>query len=536
MKRILAVLLVLVLSLSLLASCSASDSSNLTVSIGPDPETLDPTLNSASDGGTMIIHLFEGLMTYEEDGSFGYGQAESHTVSDDGLTYTFTLREGLMWSDGTPLTANDFVYSWQRAVTPAVGSAYADLFKYISGFDAIISGEAEPSTLGVTAIDDRTLEVVLASPTPFFEALVAFPTYMPLQASTIEANGDAWAVDPATYICNGAFDIEEWIPGQHIKMKKNENYWNADAIKLENLTFALMGEDTAAYAAYNAGDILATSRIPSDEIASHADDPEYHLDPQLGTYYIQANMRGEDPELDPLLDPNVRLALSLAIDRVHIAEEVMSDTYIAAASFVGPGFPDSTGGEFNANSNYIDLNDHEGNVEKAKQLLADAGYPNGEGLPVFEYKTNPDGFHVVVAEALQSMWAEIGVQITISEEEWGTFTASRRNGEFSIARNGWVGDYNDPTTLLDLLDSSNGNNDGGYNNPEYDALIDAIQTETDPAARDALMHEAEDLLMAEGAAIPIVYYTQYYLFDETLQGAWANPKGYYFFHEAEIVA
>ncbi len=501
---------------------------DLVVCIGPTPETMDPTLNSASDGGSMIIHAFEGLMTYEEDGSFGYGQAESHTVSEDGLTYTFTLREGLLWSDGTPLTANDFVYSWKRGVDPATAAPYAELFKYIVGYEEAIAGDVD--ALAVTAIDDLTLEVVLNTPTAFFEALVAFPTYMPLNQATIEANSESWAINPETYISNGAFMITEYVPDQHIVMTKNPNYRDADSIKLNTLTFALMADENAAFSAYQSGDLLALKSIPSNEVAGLLEDPEFALDPLIGTYYLNFNHNVEG-----LNNPLVREAMMLAIDRQYISDVVLGGTYSAATNFVGPGFPDPAGGEFHEVTQYYSLDNYEADLETAKALLVEAGYPEGEGLAIFEYKTNPDGYHVQVAEYLQAAWAEIGIQIEIKTEEWGTFTASRRNDEFDIARNGWIGDYVDPSSILDLMISTNGNNDGGYSNPEYDALMAEVATEADQTVRFEKMHEAEAMLVEDTAVMPIAYYSDFYLYSDDMQGAWHNPKGYFFFHEAEIV-
>ncbi len=552
MKK-LAILAMLILSVALFAACgdtateeptstaagtdaTGDDSAestdavaqDLAVSIGVDPETMDPTFNSASDAGSMIIHAFEGLMTYQPDGSFGPGQAESYTISEDGLVYTFKLYEGLTWSNGDPLTANDFVYSWQRAVDPAAAAPYIELFKYIDGYEEAIAGD--PSALAVVAVDDTTLEVTLQYPTAFFEALVAFPTYMPLHQGTIEANDEAWATSPETYISNGAFTITEWIPGQHIKMTKNANYHNADSIVLDTLTFALMADENAAYSAYQSGDILALKNIPINEIPSLQDNPEYYLDPLVGTYYLNFNhsVEGLDNQM-------VREAMILAVDRVYISEVAMNNTYAPATNFVGPGFPDPTGGEFHEKTTYYNNDDYAANVEAAKALLEEAGYPGGEGLPVFVYKTNPDGAHIPVAEALQQMWGDIGINIEIQTEEWGTFTASRRNDEFDIARNGWVGDYFDPTTLLDLMISTNGNNDGGYNNPEFDAIMNEVVSILDPEERFAKLHEAESMLVADSAIIPIAYYSDFYLFSEKMEGAWHNKKGYYFFHNASIV-
>lgn len=501
----------------------------LAVCVGPDPETIDPAMNSAVDGATMIAHAFEGLMTYQPDGSYGYGSAESHTVSDDLLTYTFKLRDGLKWSDGSPLTANDFVYSWKRVCDPETAAPYGEIMKYIAGYEeAVNKGNVE--ALQVKAIDDKTLEVTLAAPCAFFLELCAFPTYSPVQQSTIETNGDAWAISPATYISNGPFMITDWVPGEYIMMSRNPNYWDDSTTKLDKIKFVLMEDANAVYNAYQSGAILCAKDIPSNEIAGLKGNPEYHLDTQLGTYYL--NLQNQKAPFDNV---KVRQALSLAVDRKYMAEQVMQGTYVAAGNFVGPGFYDAdTTKQFYEYATYIDVDKHEENLAKAKTLLAEAGFPEGKGLPVLEYSTNDAGFHKPVAEALQQMWGELGIKMEIQVVEWSAFTPIRRAGDFQMARNGWVGDYNDPSTLLDLTISTNGNNDGKYNNPKYDELMKAAASTGDQTVRMAKMHEAEKLLMDEAGVIPVAYYAEFYLMSEKLEGAWHSPLGYFFFMDASI--
>lgn len=549
MKKLALLLAVVLVCSFALAACGGSPSSStssagstvstpadptgvaqdLSVCIGPDPETIDPALNSAVDGATMIAHSFEGLLTYQEDGSYGYGQAESFEVSEDHLVYTFHLRDGLKWSDGSPLTANDFVYSWKRVCDPDTAAPYGEIMKYIAGYEEALEGDTD--ALQVEALDDQTLQVTLAAPCAFFTELCAFPTYSPTQQATIDANGEAWATSVDTYISNGPFMITEWVEGEYILMQKNPNYWNADAITLNSIKFMLMEDSNAILNAYQTGDILCAKDLPSNELAALSTQPDYHLETQYGTYYISFNTQRE-----PLNNPLVRAALSLAIDRAYMAETVMQGTYVAAGNFVGPGFydADKTKQFIDVAETYIDVEKYEENVEKAKELLAEAGYPNGEGLPTFEYLLNDAGFHRPVAEALQQMWAEIGVNIEIDVQEWQNVTAARRNGDFWIARNGWIGDYNDPSTLLDLLISTNGNNDGKYTNPAYDALMAEVAASSDQEERMAKMHEAEKMLMEDHAVAPIAYYAEFYLLSEKLEGAWHSPLGYFFFMNASV--
>ena len=503
----------------------------LSVQIGPDPETIDPALNSASDGGNMILHSFECLLTVDESGALAPGQAESWEVSEDGLTWTFHLREGLKWSDGSDLTANDFVYSWKRVCDPMTAAPYAEtVLGMVDGYAEAVEGNTD--ALNVVAADDLTLVVTLANPCPYFGSLAAFATLSPVQQATIEANGDAWAVSPETYVSNGSFMVTEWVPGSHIMMSKNPNYWNADAVKLDKIKFNLMEDSNAAYSAFQTGEVLLIKDVPTEEIPSFEGNPEFHVEPIIGTYYVSLNT-----EKAPFDDANVRKALSLAIDREYVANTIMQGTYSPAYNFMGPGWMDAAGAQFFDNANggttYIS-DDYAANLEEAKRLLTEAGYPNGEGLPAITYTSNDAGYHKAVAEYLQQAWAEIGVDLTVEIVEWASFTPMRRNGEYMAARNGWVGDYSDPSNMLELLYSTNGNNDGKYNNPEFDAAIELSRTTTDEAARFDALHTAEDILMDDAACIPVAYYNDFWLQSEKITGSWHSAYGYWHLMYADI--
>ena len=503
----------------------------LSVQIGPDPETIDPALNSASDGGCMILHSFECLLTVDESGALAPGQAESWEVSEDGLVWTFHLRDGLKWSDGSDLTANDFVYSWKRVCDPMTAAPYAEtVLGMVEGYAEAVEGNTD--ALNVVATDDKTLVVTLANNCPYFGSLAAFATLSPVQQATIEANGDAWAVSPETYVSNGSFYVTEWVPGSHIMMSKNPNYWNADAIKLDKIKFNLMEDANAAYSAFQTGEVLLIKDVPTEEIPSLEGNPEFHVDPIIGTYYLSLNT-----QVEPFTNPLVRKALSLAIDRDYVAGTIMQGTYSAAYNFMGPGWMDAAGAQFMDNANggetYISA-DYEANLEEAKRLLTEAGYPNGEGLPAITYSTNDSGYHKPVAEYLQQAWAELGIDVTVETVEWASFTPMRRNGEYMASRNGWVGDYSDPSNMLELLYSTNGNNDGKYNNPEFDAAIELSRTTTDEAARFEALHTAEDILMDDAACIPVAYYNDFWLQSEKITGSWHSAYGHWHLMYADI--
>lgn len=513
---------------------SSTDSGEkiLSVQIGPDPETIDPALNSAVDGGNMLLHSFECLLTVDQDGQLAPGQAETWETSEDGLTWTFHLRDGLKWSDGSDLTANDFVYSWKRVCDPNVAAPYAEtVLGMVEGYDKAIEGDLD--ALQVKAEDDNTLVVTLSSPCTYFGSLAAFATLSPVQEATIEANGDGWATSAETYISNGSFYVSEWVPGSHILMSKNPNYWNADAIKLDGIKFNLIEDANASYSAYQTGEVLMIKDVPTEEIPSLEGNDDYYVDPIIGTYYLSLNLNRE-----PFTDKNVRKALSLAIDRDYVANTLMQGTYSPASNFMGPGWIDTDGTEFMENANggqpYIDINDHEGNLEEAKKLLKEAGYENGEGLPSITYSTNDSGYHKVVAEYLQEAWAELGVDLNVDIVEWASFTPMRRNGDYDASRNGWVGDYSDPSNMLDLLYSTNGNNDGKFNNADYDAAMELSRTTLDPVERSTALHQAEDILMEETACIPVAYYNDFWLQSDKITGSWHSPYGYWHFMYADI--
>ena len=515
------------------------NTAGFTVQYGSNPETLDPALNSAIDGANTIITIFEPLLLINENNEVVGGQAESWETSEDGLTWTFTMRDGLKWSDGTDLNAKDFEYSFKRMVDPNTAAPYAetclgmiDGFEEAAGFpdaDGNPTAEPNPDALNVKASDDgKTLTIVLSYPCSYFDKMAAFATMSPVQQATVEANGDAWCTSPDTFVSNGPYMITDWTPSERIVLTKNPNYvggWDSSKIVSDTITLLLLEDSSASYAAYNSGEAQLIKDVPTDEIPSLTkaeDGGDFYVDTILGTYYVSLNL-----QRDAFKDAKVRKALSLAIDRDYVANTIMQGTYSAADSIVGPGIVDESG-YFNDNGNapYISA-DYEANLAEAKKLLEEAGYPNGEGYPTIEYSTNDVGYHVPLAEYLQQAWGDLGITLTINKMEWSSFTPARRAGEYDVARNGWVMDYNDPSNMLDLFCSGNGNNDGKYSNPEFDAAIDASRV-ADSAEHFAQLLKAEDILMEDMGCLPIAYYNDYWLQSPTLKGTWHSPYGYWY--------
>ena len=554
-KRLIAAILAVVMCLSamaLLSSCgnSKKDDAGITVQIGPNPETLDPALNNAVDGGNMLITLYETLLIIDEDNKVQPGQAEKYTVSEDGLTWTFTMRDGLKWSDGTELNAKDFEYTFKRLTNTELAAPYAEtVIGMVEGYqDAIGNPDKDgkptttpdPDKLNVVASEDgKTLTVKLAYPCSYFDKIVAFGTMSPVQKATVEANGDSWATKPDTYVCNGPYTITEWTPGERIVCKKNPNYkggWDSKRIVNNKLTFLLLENSSASFTAYNSGEAQLIKDVPTEEIPTlkkAADGGDFYVDTILGTYYLSMNLNKA-----PFNNKNVRKALNLAIDRDYIANTIMQGTYSPAYNYAGPGVVDNEGMFFdnavkeNGGETYISK-DYQANLEEAKKALAEAGYPDGKGFPTITYSTNDAGYHKAVAEYLQSAYAQLGITMKIDIVEWSSFTPQRRAGNYDMARNGWVMDYNDASNMLELFVSTNGNNDGKYNSSAFDADI-ANSKVADSAAHFAALHAAEKTMMEDYACIPVAYYNDFWLQKPELKGVWHSPYGYWYFQYATL--
>ena len=462
---------------------SNGDSDTLKMQLASEPDRLDPALNSTVDGATLAANTFGGLYTYDENGQTAPNFATGYTVSDDGLTYTFTMREGLVWSDGTPLTAKDFEYSWKRAADPETAADYAYMFNGIEGY-----GTEEG--LNVTASEDgTTLTVVLTAPCAYMLDLMAFPTFFAVQQACVEsaagykdADGNvldagAWATE-AGFVSSGAYILESWVHNESMVYVKNPNYWDAENVKLERLELMLSADDAVVFAAYEAGDLDFIDTVPSDEIKNllGVRDDCYLID-NLGTYYISFNVKS------PLFDgltveqaANVRTALSLLIDRQYLVDTVAQCGQQLANTFIPAGMLDGHGGEFRVNDDTYTFPDAENtgyfgfdlnaNTEKARELLESAGYVFDENgmlsaeTPLsFEYLNNTGTGHEGIAQCVQQDLALLGINMTIRTVEWDVFLNERKDGNYDICRNGWLADFNDPINMLEMWTTDSGNND-----------------------------------------------------------------------------
>lgn len=558
-KKILSVILAAALTCSMVVGCgsskdtakddkaatSGSDGFNVTVNFASEPMTMDPALNSTVDGGVMANHLFEGLMKWQDtgeeaDGSDGtvdnaeltYGQAESYdkVENEDGtVTYTFHLRDGIKWSDGKDVTAGDFEYAWKRLVDPATAADYSYMLDSVVNANEIIAGEKDASELAAKAIDDKTFEVTITTDVPYFEEICAFPATMPVRQDIIEEKGDQWTFDPSTYISNGSYKLTEWTHNSQIVMAKNENYYDYENLGPDTITFKLMDDANAMLSGFKSGELDFIQDAPQAELPSLIASGDMKILNYLGTYYVCFQTQKA-----PFDNPKVREAFTLAVDRTYIVDKVTQSGQVEAGGYVPSGIADADGGDFRAEGgDYYKPTDadYEANCEKARQLLAEAGYPNGEGFPVVEYLYNTSDAHKAVAEALQNMWEqELGVTVTLNNQEWAAFLQTRKNGDYSIARNGWISDYNDPISFLDMWMTGGGNNDAQYANPEYDNIIKQAKATSDATERMKLLHQAEDILVGQDYVVnPLYFYTQKYMLADGIEGTYYCPLGYFFF-------
>lgn len=507
-----------------------------TVNLGADPKTIDPSLNSAADGNDVLMNTFETLLRNFDGSGITSAAAESYTTSDDGLVWTFKIRPTAKWSDGQPLKAQDFVFSWQRTVDPKTASEYAYFFYPILNAEAIVGGEKDKSELGVKAIDDSTLEVTLAAPCGYFEELVAFPTLSPEREDVVDENG-LWAKDPAKAISNGPFYLTDYQLGSHLTLSKNPHYWDVEKTKLDHLVMKMIVDQSTILTAFNSNEILWANKAPTEEIPNLIASGDLEVYPYLGTYFFVIN---QETSIEALKDKRVRQAISMAIDRQQICDLVTRGGETPATSFVSPGVTDADGKDFKetAGDYYLKTT---AQVEEAKALLTEAGYPNGEGIPELEIMFNTDGKHQAIAEAVQEMLkTNLGISVKLNNQEWAVFQDTRIAGDYpAIARHGWIGDYTDPQTFLDMFMSINGKpNDQagcGYLNPEYDAAVKEGMANSGKARYDAF-YKAEAILMEDANVIPVQYYVNTILSSPSFTGWYLSPIGKIYFGRAELAA
>ena len=583
MKKTLAMILALVMMLSLVACGGGSSSSDdaavesLAMCLASEPDTLDPALNSAVDGATMIAHLFSGLAKWanDENGNLiivadAAEELVEGVVNEDGtVTYTYTIRDQ-KWSDGEVVTAGDFEFAWKRAASEDLGADYGYMFEVVKGY---------PNDLAVTALDDKTLEVTLANAVSYWNELLAFPTYAPVREDVVA--DEAWATDPSTYVGNGMYTMTAWEHDSVITLTKNEGHPDADLVTMPELKFYLSDDTNNMLTNFEKGDWLVIDDVPNNEIKALQEKypEEFVISGQIGTYYVNWNVNqnllpesstltGVEAEL---ANQEIRNALSLVLDRVYICDEIGQAGQVPASSFVAMGMTNPDGSQFYKTAGSSEEFDgyynvatdaFEANFAAAVEVLKkyytyDEATGSFTDAPALEYLYNTSDGHKAIGEYIQAAFGTVGVNLQLVNQEWNTFLNTRKNGDYSVARNGWLADYNDPICFLDMWTSISGNNDVQFGKgahadlamydldltpwgidvqvedgtwaETYDVLITEIKACTDNEARYEMMHLAEDMLMETGCICPLYYYTDIYMVDDSVNGFFCNPLGYKYF-------
>ena len=595
MKKLLALLLAVAMVLSLVACtktptteptakptagepAAAMGPSSIAVCLASEPDTIDPALNSAVDGATLVAHLFSGLAKWDQDENGALVIAPDAAkelvegvVNEDGtVTYTYTLRDGLKWSDGKDVTAADFEYAWKRAASTALGADYGYMFEVVKGY---------PDELAVKALDEKTLEVTLANSVAYWNELLAFPTYFPVREDVV-AN-EAWATDASTYVSNGAYKMTGWEHNSVITLEKNPDFVDADQITMDKIEFYLSDDANNMLTNFENGSWQLIDDVPTNEIANlKVNYPtEFVVAGQIGTYYVCWNINEQILPASSTLTgaeaeaakAEIRKAISLLFDRNYIVEEIGQAGQAPASSFVAMGMTNPDGSQFyqtaGGNDGYygyynVSADALESNFASAIETLKkyytfDEATQMFTDFPTLTYLYNTSESHKAIGEYLQNALATVGITMNLENQEWNTFLNTRKNGDYSIARNGWLADYNDPICFLDMWTTSSGNNDVQFGKGDhetvaiynldltalgydvkvengtwaqtYDVLISLIKGCTDNEVRYQLMHIAEDLLMSTGCICPLYFYTDIYMLDDSVHGFFSNPLGYKYF-------
>jgi oligopeptide transport system substrate-binding protein len=481
---------------------------------GGEPDTLDPHRNEENSGAEIVRDLFEGLTTETVDAKIVPGTAASWTISDDGLVYTFSLRPEARWSNGDPVVAEDFVAGMRRTVDPATASPYAQILYPIENAQAVVTGGLAPTALGVEALDDRTLEIRLATPTPYFLALLSHSTTYPIHRASLAAHGSGFA-RPGNLISNGAYRLTEWVVQSHIKLARNEHYWDAGNVQIDTVYFHATENIDAELRRYRAGELDMTFQFPSSQYDwIQANLPgELRNEPYISTYFYAFDVT--EPPFD---DIRLRQALSMAVDRRVIAADVAGAGQPPAFGLVPPGVDNYTAARYA----WASLSDEE-RLAEARRLYAAAGYSAENPLRT-EIRYNTSENHQRLAIAVASMWRQnLGVEATLVNEEWKVMLQTRLDHPaWDVMRFGWIGDYNDAYTFLEIFESSHGQNFSGYADPEYDAMLAHIARETDLRARRELMQGAEQRVLDAYPIVPLYFYTNKHLVKPYVKGFRAN--------------
>ena len=461
----------------------------ITVAISSDTGTMDPAGSIALTYLAYSVSALDELLTYDESGEIEYRAAESYEVNDDSTVWTFHLREDALWSDGSPVTSADFLNTITRALDPASGSGYANYLFPIENAEAIYNGEADMSMLGVETPDDNTLVFHLSEPCVYFLDLLRLPVYTPSCSKYADSVDSGWDKDPDTSLANGPFRLAEYVPDQYFVLEKNEYYWNAEAIKLDTITYRFFDDTQSMANAYEAGEVDVATSLSSTVMEAYEGTEDLFVTDQIATRYIYMNLN-----VKPLDDVRVREAINLAIDREELCKIVGNDTE-PTYNLVAKYMKDKSTGEY-----FVDEAEQpfEENIQRAQELLAQAGYPDGEGFPELTYNYPTLEMDSDTAQVIQEQLKEnLNITINLEAQELQANYSTRYAGDFDLCRMNWTADFADPYTYLSMLLSNSTYNCSGINDPEYDAIVEKSNSEADPEKRSSLLHQAEQIAVGE---------------------------------------
>ena len=527
MRKIFAAIIIMLMAFS----CSFAGEKEIVYNLGIDPQTIDPAVNYALDGAIVDQNIFEGLLRTNFNNNPEPGCAQSWDVSADGLKWTFHLRDNLKWSDGKPLTASHFRDGMLRLIDPHTGAAYASLGFFIKNAESFYNGKVQSSDVGLYAQDDKTLVIELERVNPLMLYHMAFPSFFPARMDIVSENPRGWAARIETLISNGPFKVESWRhgPGGEIVITRNPNYWDADNVKIDRVRMVLIGDGNTALAAFRAGRVDYMTNVPSLMAPLLIKRGEAVPEPTHTFYFYEFNTIRK-----PFDDVRVRRAFMLAIDRKIITDKIALGGNIPASGMICTHIPGVNASE-DFRTEGGELIPVSANVDEARRLLAEAGYPNGEGFPEVTYKYSSSAGKKVLPEVLQGMWkTALGVKVNLANEEWKVFLTTRRNGDFDMAESGWAMDFPDASNFLETFTSDSQNNDGKYSNPEFDSLIKKAQVEPDRVKRINYLHEAEKILVDDMPVAPLYFYSAAVMKSPRVKGIYHSPSGSVFFRGAEV--
>lgn len=513
-------LVALLAAAALFAGCARQDAPGsagtkiLARGNGPEPDSLDPQKARTVEAQVVLRDLYECLTSLAKDASVAPGVASSWTVSEDGRTYTFTLRPEARWSNGDRVVAEDFVFALRRLVDPATASQYAQLIDIVENAPEIVAGRKPPDTLGVSAPDESTVVIRLRSPAPYLPGLLSFPSTCPVHRPTLAREGDRFT-KPGIAVSNGAFVLTEWVQGSHINAARNRRYWNDAATRLDGVRFEHIADENAEFLRYRAGELHTTAVVPRGQfdLVKEQYGNELHVSPQLSTNYYGFNL-----EAAPFRDqPGLRRALSLVIDREKLASAVLRVGELPAYGWVPPGTFGYTPQAFDYSGRPMAER-----IEEARRLYAEAGYSKAKPLR-FELRYNNGEVHSRLAVAVASMWKDaLGAEVQLTGQEFRSLMADVDAGGAQMFRMSWSGDYNDAYTFLQYLKGDFGINLPRYRNAAYDALLERAAVTVDPSARRALLEEAERLMLADTPLLPLYFYVNKHLVSPKVEGWYDN--------------